>query len=136
MKTIAILLTLSVPAFGQWQRSERIFEVPQPPVRVRQYVPQDVDVPQPPLRYKEVTEVRQYTVPLDEPPVTYQAAPVYRAAPVYATPVYAAPVMYAVPVVYAKVPVAEDRYGLFGLRAKVYYSDGTSVRTGPVRGRR
>lgn len=124
---ICVSIAFALPAFGQWQRSERIIEVPQPPVTVRQYVPQDIDVPQPPLRYKEVTEVRQYTVPLDEP-VMYRA--VYAAPKYYAAPVYAAPVKYAA----VRVPVAKDSYGLFGLRAKVYYSDGTSVRTGPIRG--
>ena len=106
MKTLTILFICSVPAFGQWQRSERIIEVPQPPARVRQYIPQDVEVPQPPLRYKEVTESRTYTVPLDEP-VRY-AAPVY-SVPTYAAPVYAAPRYYAAPAYAVPVYVAPRR---------------------------
>lgn len=121
MRTLLVCLFCALPCFAQVQRSESIIEVPQPPIRVRQYVPQDVDIPQPPKRYKEVTETRTYTVPLD-PPIRYstpvRSMPVY-SAPVYSTPVYTAPVKY---------PVAVDQYGFLGRKVTVHYSDGTSRR--------
>lgn len=56
-------------------------------------------------------------------------APVVVQAPAYllpAVPVYAAP----------RVPVAVERYGLFGQRSSVYYSDGSVRNYGPFGGRR